>query len=311
MEPCSNYARVVRLAVRHSNAIGARQIRELGISKHWIQHNVRSGLLTPVESGVYVVGLDIGDLPWDTCAMVGVLRCRGSGSLSFETAAALHGIWSRGPDDVHVSTTSRSSDVVTGLATDLTLFTHRVRALAPPDVVRVREFPVTSVLRTIFDLGRVLTPLQLAHVIWNALYAEQITLTLIRRRLASSSHHRGVRVVRAAVALIESGSCGTKSRSEDEFVSIAVRFGHPTPLVNVLDVAGLPGVRLDFVWPERRVVIELDGRHHSMPGIKASDQSVVRALRQAGWTVRRVHYSRVWNDPIGIVRMLDSLVGAR
>ncbi len=306
----STHARVVRRAAQQHHVISNGQLRDLCASRRWVQDNARTGLLTRVVHGVFVVGCDLGELSRDTCASIGVLRSDMPSGLCRETAAEYLGLWNRGPSHVHVASMGRTHAVLHGLSAGIDLFSHRVRSLPASELVYVRGIPVIHALRTIFDLGRVLTPHQLAHVIWNALYAEVVLIEDLTARLAVPGREGGRAVVRHAIELVIGGSCGTKSRSEDECLDIIRRFGFATPLVNVMDASGMPGVRLDFVWPHRRVVLELDGRHHAaMPGIRQSDQSVMRVLRADGWTVRRLHYSRVWNDPMGVVRMLDTVLG--
>ena len=293
-------ARVVRLAAGQFHLVGRRDLRELGASRRWVLDNVRSGLLSPAVEGVHGVGVDIGSFPRDTCAMLGLLRTSSPSALYRETAAERLGIWSRGPSDVHVASTGRNGGTCTGLCPDVAVHAYRVARLPSADLVVAGGMPTTCAARTIIDLGHVLDPLQLAHVIWNAIYAELVDLRSLGARLDAMPRARGTAAVRAAVGLLAAGSCGTKSRSEDELIAIVRRAGLPEPVVNVLGSAGLPGGRLDFVWPDQGMVFELDGRHHAaMPGIAASDRSVMQLLRSQGWTTLRAHYSKVWRDPMG------------
>ncbi len=306
----SPHARAIRTAAAQHNAINTSQLRSLRLTSRWVNGNVARGFLSRVDPRVYVIGLDPGDLPRDTVAMIGILRADGHAALGMESSMQRQGLWSRGGRDLHVVTTTRSSQVFDEFAPDVTLHSHRVSTLEQQDIVIVDGMPATTALRTIPELGMTLTTHQIAHVIWNAIYAECVALPELRARLDSMHRTPWTASARQAVALVLAGSCGTKSSSEDELLRIIELSGLPLPLVNVLGAAALPGVRLDFVWPELRVVFELDGRHHTaLPGVAACDATVRAQLKRNGWTVLTAHYSRVWSDPIGIADRIGRAVG--
>ena len=90
--------------------------------------------------------------------------------------------------------------------------------------------------------------------------------------------HRGVGVLKRALALDAAGSAGTRSRYEDAFLAIA----EPEPLVNM----HLLGHEVDFHWPKWRLVGEVDG-NHTRPRDSRADGGRDEMLRGAGWTVVR------------------------
>jgi very-short-patch-repair endonuclease len=74
--------------------------------------------------------------------------------------------------------------------------------------------------------------------------------------------------------------------AEDAFLQrVAVE-----PLVNV----GLLGFEVDFHWPDRRLVIEVDGGHHALQA--AIDDGRDDVLRDAGWTVLRFSDREVYEQ---------------
>ncbi len=303
----SRAARVVRLAAASHHVVATRELASLGVSRDWIRGNVRSGLLAPVSSGTYVVGVDPWSLTRETCAMVAIKHTAARIALGSQTAMEWLGFWDRGPNDIHVVSDGANSRWFRGLHQTINVRCHRVRTLAADDVATVGGFPVATALRTIPELGAVLTAHQVAAVIWKALYAEAVDLDRLAARSDAMRHVPFTAAAREGLRLVRSGSCGTKSRSEDEVLALIERLRIPEPLVNQLGATHLPGIRLDFVWPRQRVVLELDGRHHAaMPGIEANDRAVFDALRTAGWTALRCHYSRIWSDPFGVARMLEA-----
>jgi hypothetical protein len=63
------------------------------------------------------------------------------------------------------------------------------------------------------------------------------------------------------------GSAGTRSYREDAFLAIVDAAGLPEPLVNTPTL----DVEPDFRWPERRLVVEVDGPGHRRERAKRND----------------------------------------
>jgi hypothetical protein len=86
-------------------------------------------------------------------------------------------------------------------------------------------------------------------------------------------------VLGRAIELFKSGSAGTRSRNEVLFL----RLDLPQPLVNTK----LLGFELDFLWPEQRLNVEVDGAQHNSPAVRRADAARDRILTAAGYTVLR------------------------
>ena len=68
------------------------------------------------------------------------------------------------------------------------------------------------------------------------------------------------------------------------------------------------GLECDAVWPERRLVVELDGRaFHDDPASFERDRARDRRLAVAGWRVIRVTW-RQMRDPAALTRDLRALL---
>jgi very-short-patch-repair endonuclease len=153
--------------------------------------------------------------------------------------------------------------------------------------VRVRfDIRVTSVERTILDLGSMLSPWQLANVLHEAEYRNRLSLRELDRVLARNRGSRAVTTVRRALEIRATGSWGTLSDLEDAFLAMAHDRGLD-PLVNcAVDV--LEGtVRPDFCWPEAMIAIEVDGSPHGRVRTKREDRGKAAQLREAGYVVLR------------------------
>jgi very-short-patch-repair endonuclease len=80
------------------------------------------------------------------------------------------------------------------------------------------------------------------------------------------------------------GSAGTRSAAEDAFLRLEL----PEPLVNM----HLLGREVDFHWPDRMVVVEVDGIH-GRPWSVADDAARDAMLAAAGYTVLRFRAAEV------------------
>ncbi len=160
---------------------------------------------------------------------------------------------------------------------------HSYRQLDPLDVIVYRDIPVTTVARMLVDLSDVLTKYQLANVIYEAAYRKRFNLAATRRAMARANGRRNLHVLAAAIDLYLSGSAGTRSALEDAFLSLLQFAGITEPLVNT----HLHGEEVDCHWPDRMLVVEVDGPGHERPAAKQNDARKDAKLRAAGYTVLR------------------------
>lgn len=221
---------------------------------------------------------------------------RRPGVVSHTSAAVMHGLplWPAAPGQVHItrrppSSTDRSSR----------LYVHIAR-LAEADVCQVDGIPVTTVPRTLLDLGRTL-PLESAVIAADfALHARLTTAAELQAMAQNLSGTPGSLVASRVVAFAdgESDSVG-ESRSR---VTIA-RLGLPAPALQlgIWTSAGQHVASCDFGWREERVVGEFDGKvkydRLLKPGQRAGDAVFAEkrredAIRDEGWEVVRW----VWLD---------------
>jgi very-short-patch-repair endonuclease len=276
--PASRDARIAAIAHRQHGLITTAQLRACGLGDSSIRKRVDTGRLHRLHRGVHAVGH--GSVSRDGTWMAAVLAAGGDAALSHVAAAAHWRIWRRGGA---VETTLVASRRVRGLVGVRVIVT---RTLHRRDV-RVRfDIRVTSVERTILDLGSMLSPWQLANVLHEAEYRNRLSLRELDRVLARNRGSRAVTTVRRALEIRATGSWGTLSDLEDAFLAMAHDRGLD-PLVNcAVDV--LEGtVRPDFCWPEAMIAIEVDGSPHGRVRTKREDRGKAAQLREAGYVVLR------------------------
>lgn len=173
---------------------------------------------------------------------------------------------------------------------------HKGNTLDPlDDVVRQRDgLPVTTVARTLVDLADDVTPHQLERICHRAEVLRVLDAGKLDRRL-SRGRWRGARSLRSALeTLAYADPQITRSELEERFLGLAADAGLPPPLTN----AQVAGNEVDFLWPERRLVVETNGvAAHLTPTAFEEDRRRDAALQIAGYRVARFTWRQVVRDP--------------
>ncbi|MCW2956522.1 MAG: hypothetical protein JWO69_1391 [Thermoleophilia bacterium] len=285
------------IASRQHGRITTAQLTEIGLSSAGIRHRVMRGQLVPVHRGVYAVGHSapsrVGDL------MAAVLAAGPDAALSHAVAVEVRGAWPyRTPELIDVTSPASRRD-------HAGVRVRQSRTFGPADIVLVDGIPVTSIPRTLLDLGDVLTPYQVAHVLHRLLYDHEVHLYDLRVMAERGTGRRAGRTLRTAIDLHVSGSAGVRSELEQRWVELVQRQPIVMPLVNVWvrvvrgAVALEPrrgrrarpsGVwELDTYWPAQGVNVEVDGgQHHDRRESKRTDRERDEALGRAGLNVVRI-----------------------
>jgi very-short-patch-repair endonuclease len=97
----------------------------------------------------------------------------------------------------------------------------------------------------------------------------------------------------------------TRSELERRFVDLCRAAGLPVPSTNIWIVTG----EVDAAWPDRRLVVELDGCHHRTAAAFERDRERDAQLQLAGYRVLRVTARRLERDPEGVVATVTALLG--
>lgn len=90
------------------------------------------------------------------------------------------------------------------------------------------------------------------------------------------------------------GPALTRSEAETRFLALLRKAGVPRPRTNSV----VCGLEVDFFWPDRDVVVEIDGfAYHSHRSAFENDRRRDRILASEGLTVIRVTWRQIQNEP--------------
>jgi len=262
-------AGLAALAARQHGVAGLQQLVALGLSRSAISKRVARGVLHRRYRGVYTVGHDALSREAEWLAAVFAV---GGPALSHRSATELHGL-----------TRSRAHliDVIVPhhRRPPAGISVHRVRRLDPRDVTTERGIPVTAVHRLLVDLCDVRTPHEIAAVIKEAAFRGRFVEAAVRDSMARANGRHNLHVLDRAIEVYRAGSAGTRSSNEVLFLQLDL----PDSLVNTQ----LLGYEADFLWPQSRLNVEIDGLQHNTPAARRDDAIRDRTLTAAGYTVLR------------------------
>jgi hypothetical protein len=278
---------IAELADAQHGVASRQQLLAAGVGRRAIVGRVSRRLLVPLHRGVYAFGHR--QLRIEGRWLAAVLAAGPGAVLSHRDAAGLHGIRAV-PESRKVSVTATGD--VRGTSA-LWVFPRRV--LAEEERTAVRGVPVTSPARTLVDLAPMLTAGQLQSTLGEADRRGLLDPAAVERALARvrSRHGQGHARLRAALdAHATHGAVLTRSWLEERFLDLVLAAGLPRPLLNV--PAG--GFEVDALWPDQRVVVEVDGwASHKEREAAARDRDKTNRLQLRGFAVLRFLHGDVVN----------------
>jgi very-short-patch-repair endonuclease len=281
---------VAELAARQYGVVSVDQLRRLGVSEDAIRARVEAGRFHRLHRGVYSVGHAAPPPEGRSLAAVLALR-RGTpssgGSLlgywgaavSHRSAAWLWGLLPlpQGRCDVIVAGNG-------GRSRRSGMRVHRSRSLLPADVTLCRGIPVTTPTRTIADLREAIST----------------------RRSGAISGYELRKVIRQANVLglpinAKDARVRTRSDLEGDFLRLCRRHRLPLPRVNVR----IGPYLVDFLWRERRLVVETDSYlYHRGEVAFQDDHARDLELMRRGFEVLRLSELQLDEEPAQVAEVL-------
>jgi hypothetical protein len=188
---------------------------------------------------------------------------------------------------------------------------HFHTADLPPDhVTRLYNLPLTSQARTVVDLARTLPFTDAVVLADSALSQEKTTKPELRNILDACQRWPGLKQARRVVEFADERA---ESPLESAARVVFDQFGlNPPELQATLRVsnrASNVAVRVDFLWRERKVIVEADGlvKYHERKDLIAQLERD-RLLRDAGYKVVHFTWRELFETPeIVIARIRRAL----
>ena len=265
--------RLAQLAARQHGVVSRRQLAALGFGDNAIARRVASGRLHRLYRGVYAVGHTV--LTPNARYLAAVLACGSGAALSHRSAASFWGLLRTAAARVDVTVAHTS-----GVRSTSAIAVHRSRR--PVHTTTSEAITVTTPMQTLADLATALPRRQIEKACENA---EALRMLDVRRLDAA---HPGAKRLADIVDTHDLGTF-TRSETEDAFLELCDRYGIRRPRVNYL----VEGFEVDFCWPEERLIVETDGRHHATRAAFEADRARDALLTARGWRVMRFTRRRI------------------
>jgi hypothetical protein len=281
---------IAALAWRQYGVIRRDQLGAIGLSADAIDYRIAIGRLRMLYPGVYAVGHE--RLAPEGNWLAVVYAGGEDAALSHRSAARLWGLlpW-EGRIEV---TTPRNRRKRAGI--------HYCRASVESlDRTAHRAIPVTTVARTLFDLGTV-DSARLPKAFEQADVLGLLDVRDLQRLVDEHPRRPGTSAVRAVLASAAGWRGITRSELEARFRVLVEEAGLPVPALNCHVRLGVVDIEADAVWHEQRLIVELDGyAYHRTAAAFERDRARDRAAVAAGWRVIRITWRQLGNDRASVI----------
>jgi very-short-patch-repair endonuclease len=269
----------------------------MGLTRQTAADNARSGSLHRVHRGVYTVGhRSIGKAAELRAAL---LACGEGAVLSHVTAAAFWGLHDHWPRLIDVTVPVEAGRKLDGIRC------RRCRYPLEEEVTILHGVLCTTVARVLVDLAGIWGTASLRQVVERAAVLKLLDIGALDLAIHQAQRRRGVRVL-GAIADDWRTKSGKLPDVRSDFEALVlprlVRMGLPRPECNVRMRIDGKALEVDFLWEEKRLVVEADGgASHENPVAFQRDRHRDQLLVASGFRVIRVTWDQVHSDLEGVV----------
>jgi very-short-patch-repair endonuclease len=284
-------AALLTLAARQHNLVEHTQLAGLGFTKRQIGLRVGRGWLRPVYRGVYSVGRTA--LTRDGVWMAGALALGSEVGISHQSAVELWTMMPGCSSPIHLtSPTSRKPR--RGLAIHCS-------PLAGELTVK-RGVPVTKPERTLIDYAETIDRRTLERAADEAIRQRLTAEAKLRQAIDRHPGRSGAAKLRALLGDHAAGSTATDNDFEELLIGICDDFGVLRPVCQY----EIGPYRVDFAWPEQRLVVEADSwETHGTREAFEADRVRDAELDDMGWPVRRFTWRQLTRRRAWVAAKID------
>lgn len=283
------------------------QLLDAGVSGRTVGRRAADGSLPRVAPGVYRA--PGAPRTWHQQVLTACLTEGELAVASHRTAAALWGLDGFRPGIVEVTTPlwlrRRRPGVRVHESTDLEACDHSERL----------AIPVTTIERTLIDLGAVVHRHKVEQAFDDALQRHLTTPEAVRDRFVHLARRgrRGVGVLRPLLEKRLGRSEPPSGEFERRVARLLVRAGVRAPRFEhvVITANGVFVARVDLAYPDLRIAIECDGHQwHSGRQCRQADLDRQNRLVLAGWTILRFTWEDLVERPDLIIERVRAALAA-
>lgn len=284
------------IADRQHGVVSRAQLLAAGLSARVIDAAIAAGRLRPLFRGVYAVGHAV--VSPDGWCQAALLACGDRSVLGHHTACLK---WDLRRGDLFPVCVIVPGD--RGRKRDR-IQTRRT-TLDRRDWMLFDGLRLTTPARTIIDMAGELNPKEMRLLVERAQDVKRFDPKRIEAVLQRNPRRPGCRPLLHLIALLQPDQDGAKSYLERLFLKIVRGARLPEPEVNVR----IENRERDFVWRDRRLVVEVDGyANHSSRQAMRRDRARDRELTAALWRPARFTYEDVAFEPGATAKELTRLL---
>ncbi len=280
-------------------------LRMQGIGPRRLRNLIAGKTLQRIRRGAYIYNHNADQLNPDDRLRV---RCIAAhtvgfqGVFSHESAAVLWGL--------DLLTVPQMLDAYSRshCATDRERIHRHKTAISPDEVTRLpgTSIMVTTVARTLQDCARSM-PFREAVVLADSIMRRglmephEVIETLLNLTGYGGS---------AGPFLAQAVDASSESAGESLTRCLLMEHRLPSPVSQYPISCEGRNYRVDFAWPEARVILEFDGeqKYVDHPGRDRYEATRDRALTRAGWTVVHLTWADIFNKELEVVTHLRNLL---
>jgi very-short-patch-repair endonuclease len=277
-----------RLGSAQQGAVKRAQLLAAGVGENAVKRRARKGQLHRRYRGVYIVGhLALAPRAEEFAAL---LACGDRALVSHRSAAYLWSMLADRPDQIDVTLVGSRRRPKPGIRL------HLVSAIDGRDVRPIDDLPVTAPARTLIDFAADAEDDELEAAVSEARALRRIRDGDLEAALARAGNRRGVARMRRLISR-ESDSGYTRSKAERHMRRLMRDAALAQPRCN----RRLHGYRVDFLWSEQRLIVEVDGyQFHGHRYAFERDRKRDAAHVLAGYRVIRITWRQLTEEPMAV-----------
>lgn len=279
--------RAEKLAADQHGVITGRQAESCDLTRHQVRQLVRSGRWNVLGHALFVIAGS--RRTWHLRTITCVFAAGEAAAASHLAAAWLLNLIDKQPHRIDVTAPHGAHN---GSAQGFVV--HRSRTLPPSDIRRIDGIPVTCPARTLVDLAALLPDGSLSAALDTALLKGLVSIVSVRRFVVDRGlgRRKGVGVL---LKLLDDREFGVpESELERRFLALVRKRKRPKPARQ----ERIGPYRVDFLYEDARVVVEVDGRAtHGTATAFEADPVRQNALVLDGWSVLRFTWKQITEQP--------------